>query len=310
MSRPLSESPRPWIAGALSLIATGVGHLYAGAPKRGTAAWLATRMVALFAAGAVILFAGRAGLAGYAALSVGVLVMVARDAVRVVHQLPAGNGWRWYQRPASIIVACGIVWVGSIAWTMLVGSNIADRVRVDTDTMAPTLLKGDRLFVAPRRDVTIPRGELVVYKLWETRYVKRVVGVPGDTLAMLSGVLSVDGRSAFEPYAIHVDEGDLRDRRFDWQRAYALPPDSATYAPTLRTWGPLVVPRASYFVLGDNRGETVDSRYNGFVADSDVLGRPRTIYFSRDRATGRIRWDRIGMGVGGGRRGGETPPRK
>ena len=51
-----------------------------------------------------------------------------------------------------------------------------DRVRVDTDTMAPTLVKGDRLFVAPRRNAPIRRGELVVYKLWETRYVKRVVG--------------------------------------------------------------------------------------------------------------------------------------
>jgi signal peptidase I len=258
-------------------------------------------MVALFAAGAVVLFAGRAGLAAYGILWVGALLIVARDAVRVVHHLPARKGWRWYQRPASILVACGVVWVGSIAWTMLVESYITERVRVDTDTMAPTLLKGDRLFVAPRRNVPIRRGELVVYKLWETRYVKRVVGVPGDTLAMLSGVLSVDGRPALEPYAIHVDEGDLRDRRFDWQRAYALQPDRATDVPTLRTWGPLVVPRAAYFVLGDNRGETVDSRYNGFVGDSDILGRPRTIYFSRDRAAGRIRWDRIGLAAGAAR---------
>ncbi len=301
MSRSSFESPRPWIAGALSLIAPGVGHLYAGVPSRGAAAWVAAHMVGLFAAGAVVVFAGRAGLAGYAVFWISALLIVARDAMRVVHQLPAGTRWRWYHRPASIIVACGIVWVGSIAWTTLVESNIVDRVRVDTDTMAPTLVKGDRLFVAPRRNAPIRRGELVVYKLWETRYVKRVVGVPGDTLSMLSGVLSVDGRPAREPYAIHVDEGDLQDRRFDWQRPYALPPDRVTYVPTLRTWGPLVVPRASYFVLGDNRGETIDSRYNGFVGDSDILGRPRTIYFSRDRTTGQIRWDRIGLAAGDGR---------
>jgi signal peptidase I len=296
--------PRAWTAALLSFIAPGVGHLYAGAPGRGAAAWLASRLVVLCAAGAVIVLAGHVGLAAYAIVYLGVLSAIAVDAVRLVRQGPAAVGWRWYQRPASILVACGIVWVASVAWTTVVESAIADRVRVDTDTMAPTLLKGDRLFVAPRRNTPVHRGDLIVYKLWETRYVKRVVGVPGDTLAMHSGALSVDGRPMLEPYAIHADEGDIRDRRFDWQRPYALLSDSASYVPTLTTWGPLVVPRASYFVLGDNRGETIDSRYIGFVADSDVLGRPRTIYFSRDRTTGRIRWERFGLAVANGQKPG------
>jgi signal peptidase I len=253
----------------------------------------------LFAASGVIVLAGRAGLAAYAIVYIGALCAIAADASRIVRQRPAGAGWRWYQRPASILIACGVVWVASLAWKAVVESAIADRMRIDTDTMAPTLLKGDRLFVAPHRDTPVRRGDLIVYKLWETRYVKRVAGVPGDTLAMRGGVLLVDGRQVLEPYAIHVDEGDVRDRRFDWQRAYALPADPASYAPTLTTWGPLVVPRASYFMLGDNRGETIDSRYVGFVADSDVLGRPRTIYFSRDARTGRIRWERFGLSVVG-----------
>jgi signal peptidase I len=233
----------------------------------------------------------------YALVYTAALIAIAADAMRVVRQRPAGARWRWYQRPAAIVVACGIVWVASLGWSVLVESSIADRLRVDTDTMAPTLLKGDRLVVAPRRNVPVRRGDLIVYKRWETRYVKRVVGVPGDTLAMRAGVLLVDGRPTLEPYAIHADEGEIRDRRFDWQRAYALRPDDTTQPPTLTTWGPLVVPRGAYFVLGDNRGETIDSRYTGFVADSDVLGRPRTIYFSRDRTTGQVRWGRIGLAV-------------
>lgn len=290
-------SQRPWIAALLSLIAPGVGHLYGGAPKRGATAWLATRTVTLFAAGAVVVMPGRLGLAVYAIVYIAALSLVAADAVRLVRLRSTAERRGWYQRPAALIVACGLVWIASIGWTAFIESSIADRVRVDTDTMAPTLVKGDRLFVAPRRNTPVRRGDLIVYKLWETRYVKRVVGVPGDTLAMQAGVLSVDGRPVIEPYAVHLDEGDVRDRRFDWQRAYALPSDRTTYEPTLTTWGPLAIPPGDYFVLGDNRGETVDSRYNGFVADSNVLGRPRTIYFSRDRTTGRIRWKRIGLAV-------------
>jgi signal peptidase I len=292
-------SRRPWIAGTLSLIAPGVGHLYAGAPKRGASAWLASRVVVLLAASIVVLAPGRVGLATYVGISLVVVVLVARDAARVARQRVGDRLWRWYERPAALVVACAVVWVASLAWTLFVESNIADRLRVPTDTMLPTLLKGDRLFVGPRRH-PIRRGDLVVYRRWETRYIKRVAGVPGDTLAMQAGRLSVDGRPVPEPYARPGDEGDVHDPRFAWQRAYAVTCDSATYAPTLNTWGPLVVPKRAYFLLGDNRGETVDSRYNGFVSDSDVIGRPLTIYFSRDRTTGQVRWDRIGLAVKAG----------
>jgi signal peptidase I len=97
---------------------------------------------------------------------------------------------------------------------------------------------------------------------------------------------------------------DRVEERFRWQRDYMVPRANAsvTYAhPTRNNWGPLVVPQKSYFVLGDNRDNSSDSRYWGFVPDTLVKGRPFVIYYSYAPDTAeslawltRIRWNRLG----------------
>ena len=127
-------------------------------------------------------------------------------------------------------------------------------------------------------------------------YIKRVLGLPGDTLSMREGVLTANGRSIAEPYASHGIERSVTDPAFSWQRSFlARVSDSSRYHPTLTTWGPIVLPPDNYFVLGDNRGESADSRYMGFVGETDIFAHPIFIYFSQDRETGKIRWNRVGM---------------
>jgi signal peptidase I len=168
--------------------------------------------------------------------------------------------------------------------------------------MAPALVAGDHVYTVPRRRGEVRPGDIVVYRKWGTGYIKRVAGVGGDTLAMRGGVLSADRRPVREPYAIHVGEGESGDRRFGWQRP--LVADSTrggsapAYTPTVATWGPIVVPRGEYFLLGDNRGESIDSRYTGFVPDSEIVARPVVIFFSRDPVTGHLRWGRVGERIG------------
>jgi signal peptidase I len=130
-------------------------------------------------------------------------------------------------------------------------------------------------------------------------YMKRIVALPGDTIAMRDDTLFVDGRIVVEPYATPTgDAGLARLPEFDWQRRFlARPSDSSGYQPTLSTWGPLLVPSGSYFLLGDHRAESLDCRYAGPVPADSVIRRPVAIYCSRDPASGRIRWRRIGRDV-------------
>lgn len=282
----------------LSLLVPGLGHLYAGRPGRAAAVWLATRVAAAAFLGGAVLLADRAGLALQVGGVIAAWVIAATDAARTARRAPDRYPLRWYNRGVVYMGVCAIVAAATLPWHMLLGIGIAEMRRVPTDTMAPALVAGDHVYAVPRLGAAVRRGEIVVYRKWGTGYVKRVVGAPGDTLAMRAGVLSLDQRPVSESYAVHTGEGEIGDRQFTWQRDYV--PDSlrAGYIPTLATWGPIVVPRGAYFMLGDNRGESMDSRYHGFVADSEVIGRPVMIVVSRDPTTGHLRWNRFGQRVG------------
>ena len=170
--------------------------------------------------------------------------------------------------------------------------------------MEPTLLAGDEFSVrplTPARRSAIGRGELVTHLSPTDRtrqFVKRVIGIPGDTVGMVAGTLRLNGRSFAEPYAWHADStSDPAWDDFQWQRNYLVirgQGDSAAYDPTRDNWGPITVPGDSYFVLGDNRDNSLDSRYWGFVPSADMQGQPRRVYFSQDPKSHQVRWERLG----------------
>jgi signal peptidase I len=128
--------------------------------------------------------------------------------------------------------------------------------------------------------------------------VKRIIGEGGDTLQMIADTVYRNGRRLDEAYAIHVgglareDELRLRQMR-DWQLRHYIGPAPDRYRPTTHDWGPIVVPRDHFFMMGDNRDESYDSRYWGFLPKSHVVGRPLFIYFSVATHPFRIRWNRL-----------------
>jgi signal peptidase I len=166
-----------------------------------------------------------------------------------------------------------------------------------SSSMEPTLLAGD-YFLATSSTGAPRRREIVVYRQNGEVFAKRVVGLPGDTLGMSNAILVVNGDSQPEAYARHYGEEPVTNAAFSWQARF-LPhvADRSRYHPTLTSWGPIVVPPDKYFVLGDNRGQSTDSRYNGFVDRTSIFARPQFIYFSKSRATGDIRWNRIGRSI-------------
>jgi signal peptidase I len=203
---------------------------------------------------------------------------------------------------------------------LVIRTFLVQAFKIPTGSMERTLLVGDWLLVnkavygaqVPFTGLRLPafenpeRGDVVVFRYPldpSKSYVKRVVGLPGDTIGMRAGVLYVNGKRRDEEYVQHVQPGgDYYDPSFEWQRAYLAPGvDARAYRPTRDDWGPIVVPEGKYFVMGDNRDNSQDSRYWGFVDRSSITGRPLIIYYSYDPSALRplpwiteVRWSRMG----------------
>jgi signal peptidase I len=151
------------------------------------------------------------------------------------------------------------------------------------------------------------RGDVLVFdpahEEGRTRLVKRLIGMPGDTLQMRDGRLQINGAIMDEPYAKRGGgASDHHDPEMLWQLAHLLPDaDPTARTPTRDNWGPLAVPDGYYFMLGDNRDGSRDSRYWGLVERWRLEGRAMFFYFSYDRDSPtpfallrEVRWDRIG----------------
>ncbi|HEV8264079.1 MAG TPA: signal peptidase I [Gemmatimonadales bacterium] len=202
-------------------------------------------------------------------------------------------------------------------------SFLVEAFRIPSASMENTLLVGDFLFVDKISfggELEIPltgihflrlpgwgtpqRGEVVVFRSVEDstpnlNIVKRVIGIPGDTLQMVHDTMIRNGPRLDEPYALHtaltpvvVEEFQLRQIRAR-QLPYYVGRDTARYHPTTHDWGPIVVPPGHYFMMGDNRDESYDSRYWGFLPRSHIRGRPLFIYMSVASDPFRIRWNRL-----------------
>jgi signal peptidase I len=149
---------------------------------------------------------------------------------------------------------------------------------IPSGSMIPTLLVGDYIlvnkFIYHFKPVT--RGDIVVFRSPEDPdrdYIKRIIGQPGEEVAIKEGVVFVNGKRLKEVYANARSPGGLVGYR--------------------GTWGPKVVPPGYYFLLGDNRNNSRDSRVWGFLDGGMIRGRAFLIYFSWDSDQHTVRWNRL-----------------
>ena len=188
-----------------------------------------------------------------------------------------------------------------------------------TRSMENTLLIGDRFLARVYPAFTPARGDMLIFRQQispgpSSVLVKRVVGIPGDRIHMTSRTLYVNGSALTEPYVVHEDRRDnhMRDN-FPVDRAEMIAQarllvGSAEMADARQDMvlnhvegADVVVPAGKYFVLGDNRDNSLDSRFFGFVDQSDVVGKPLLIYDSEEppQMAGalvwwpKIRWERL-----------------
>jgi signal peptidase I len=169
--------------------------------------------------------------------------------------------------------------------------------RIPSGSMEPTLLVGDFLLVNKQATAlgdtggllpapAIRRGQIIVFHYPvdpSIHLVKRVVGMPGDHLKMREGRVYINGSPLVEPYAMYRPTGP-DNYRDNFPRLQSADPniDSRWWIRmrTLIDDGELIIPENNYFVLGDNRNNSEDSRYWGFVPRGAIVGEPFLIYFS------------------------------
>ncbi len=233
------------------------------------------------------------------------------------------------------------VFPAAVLLFLVLRTFFVEAYKIPSGSMERTLLVGDFLlvnklvygaeipFVGTRLPAirTPKRGDVVVFEFPtdpSKNFVKRLVGLPGDTLAMRDGALIRNGQPQDERYVVHSEPGvDPVNDEFRWQRSHLIKSAVAAsavaasasvaidaytpgtgYRPSRNNWGPLVVPVHHFFVLGDNRDNSLDSRYWGFVPDRFLRGTPLIVYYSftPDSTTAvpwitRIRWARVGTVV-------------
>ncbi|MBU2252220.1 MAG: signal peptidase I [Proteobacteria bacterium] len=182
----------------------------------------------------------------------------------------------------------------AVVIALFIRTFVIQAYKIPSGSMKPTLLIGDHILVSKfnygiklpfLRTTLIPvgapqRGDIVVFIYPEDRskdFIKRLIGVPGDTIEIRNKKILLNGLPYNDKHGVYMDNFIIPGA--------VQPRDN---------FGPVTVPEGSLFVMGDNRDESYDSRFWGFVSKRDVLGKALIIYWSWNQEEHWIRWSRIG----------------
>lgn len=283
---------RPWIAALLTFLMTGLGHLYAGNPKRGLilfgiwSFWaLLCSVILLTVPNIFIIIIFLIG--GFAFFVFCVVDAFSIAKKRKENYEPAKYN-RWF-------VYLGYFVILSLISALLSAGFKTNAFNITSGSMEPVLLVGDSILVNEviygvkipiLRKTIIPvtdpkRDDIVVFIYPVDRsmsLIKRVIGVAGDKIEIVNKKIFINDKNYKDSYGVFKDS-DILPQSVE-------PRDN---------FGPVTVPENSIFVMGDNRDESLDSRYWGFVDLRDIEGKAFIIYWSWDSDLHRPRWERFGL---------------
>jgi signal peptidase I len=255
---------------------------------------------------------------GAAAVGLPLVLVVATAASGAVWGFDALSGARRARRAsgaaAPALVEYARAFFPILLLVLVLRSFVAEPFRIPSASMLPTLEPGDfilvnkyayglRLPVLDRKVVAVgqpARGDVVVFRFPpdpRQDYIKRVVGLPGDVIEYRGKALTVNGeRVPLELLQAHGGPDEL-GARLGRERLAA-----ADHQVLVKPWQPdpagrWVVPDGHYFVLGDNRDNSRDSRVWGFVPESHLVGRATLVWMSWRPSTALPRWERVGLDI-------------
>jgi len=254
---------KPILALILSLLTPGLGQIYNGQFKKGISYLVAFYLVYIVFSFLLLTFCG---MIFYLIISMGLFLFIVIDAFRGANKLKAitlkpFNKWYIY----LIIFLIGNVAVRPLlGWT--IRNHIARAYKIPSSTMVPALLVGDRLIADMRsyKSQQPKRGDIIIFEFPKDPskdFIKRVVGMEGEKVEIVNN-------------KIYINEKLLDDRWGNFTKS----------GPPLDTWGPAVVPKDSLFVLGDNRDNSMDSRFFGFVKIEKVKGKALYLYWAKNKS--------------------------
>lgn len=252
---------RPWLAALLSLLFTGAGQIYNGQWKKGIGFYVTE---AVFAAVMFLFWDDFVSMLLCVSILVGYNLFVAGEAYATARGLreytpkPCNRWWVY-----GLIVAVSVV--SGVIMDVVVKDSYFKTYKAPSGSMIPTLLVGDHFMVEMLDDAdVIERGDVVIFDYPEDEtkhFVKRVVALPGDTIEVRNKTVHIVGVPLDEDYVQHTQADTM---------------------PVRDNFGPYTVPGGMYFVMGDNREASHDSRFFGAVKRDAITGRARYIYFPGD----------------------------
>ncbi|MCI0511831.1 signal peptidase I [candidate division KSB1 bacterium] len=297
MSLPMQNEPhnRPrrwWVAALLSYLVPGLGQVYAGQLTRGLLAYC------LYAWWGSLVFivtlqVMRRHFPGFSfgwilfmlLIALSLLIGIIYDAIRQARKSRTHYELQIYNRSYIYILAILILLSSDYAIKFTMRDLILKPYRIPTASMGPTILPGDyllsdKMFYCQSNP---ERGDIVIFQhpsQPKLEFIKRVIGLPGDTLQIVNQQVLINHQVLSEPYA-----------------QYVIPPARRTGLELSLPATPVVIPAEHFFVMGDNRDQSADSRQFSTIPRALIKGKPAVIYFSWGPKFPFVRFDRIGKKI-------------
>ncbi|MEE9552819.1 MAG: signal peptidase I [candidate division Zixibacteria bacterium] len=291
-TQPKEQEPyrrRVWVSVVLSFVGYGLPLIYCGYLRAGILVEIGYFVLCFILDATLALVPSFATSFIVVLLSIAVLVVFLVFIVRLTRDTNLKNVprlnrvWMWI---LSVFILSTALFLLEDIFN---NKYFIEAYKIPSTAMAKNLLVGDYLMASKGIDTDdLQRGDIIIFKYPkdpEQNYIKRLIGKADDRIRIDNKQVYLNGEKLDEPYTQHIDTCiyPYKEKRSKWGFHIR---DSMPE---------IIIPEGKLFVMGDNRDNSSDSRFFGFVDEELVIGKAMFIHFSWDSENNRVRWDRIGM---------------